>query len=181
MVLWLTLYDRAMSVSTSPASRRAIASLRWWPVSFGLRPRMTPLAFARSRPSPVRVRISSRSNSANPPNTVSISRPCAVVVSAHVSLRDLKPAPFSAIVPSRLRRSRVDLDVVNNLRFFGPQAANFLEFRFNSQPELRTEGRCGSMSGLVRKADVVDGARHVSFVLQADLNRPEGWVYPARR
>jgi restriction system protein len=28
IVLWLTLYDRAMSVSTSPASRRAIASLR---------------------------------------------------------------------------------------------------------------------------------------------------------
>jgi hypothetical protein len=35
---------------------------------------------------------------------------------------------------------------------------------FQQQPELRTEGRCGSMSGLVRKADVVDGARHVSFV-----------------
>ena len=28
IVLWLTLYDRAMSVSTSPASRRAIASRR---------------------------------------------------------------------------------------------------------------------------------------------------------
>ena len=28
IVLWLTLYARAMSVSTSPASRRAIASLR---------------------------------------------------------------------------------------------------------------------------------------------------------
>src|SRR5258705_566253 len=42
----------------------------------------TPLAFARSRPSPVRVRISSRSNSARPPKTVSIKRPCAVVVSA---------------------------------------------------------------------------------------------------
>src|ERR1700752_79411 len=32
-----------------------------------------------------------------------------LVVSAQVSLRDLNPAPFSAIVPSRLRRSRVDL------------------------------------------------------------------------
>jgi hypothetical protein len=97
-----------MSIKTSPASRRAIASRRWWPVSFGLRPRITPLAFARSRPSPVRVRISSRSNSANPPNAVSIKRPCAVVVSAQVSLRDLKPAPFSPMVPSRFRRSRVD-------------------------------------------------------------------------
>lgn len=43
-----------------------------------------------------------------PPKTVSIKRPCAVVVSAQVSLSDLKPAPFSAIVPSRFRRSRVD-------------------------------------------------------------------------
>src|SRR3954447_14465094 len=38
-------------------------------VSFGLRPRITPLAFARSRPSPVRVLINSRSNSARPANT----------------------------------------------------------------------------------------------------------------
>src|SRR6266567_3827231 len=67
-----------------------------------------PLAFARSRPSPVRVRISSRSNSAKPPNTVSINRPCAVVVSAQASLSDLKPAPFAPIVPSKFRRSRVD-------------------------------------------------------------------------
>jgi hypothetical protein len=42
IVLWLTLYDRAMSVSTSPASRRAIASFRRWPVSFGLRSRIPP-------------------------------------------------------------------------------------------------------------------------------------------
>jgi hypothetical protein len=34
------------------------------------RPNRTPLAFARSRPSPVRARISSRSNSARPPSTV---------------------------------------------------------------------------------------------------------------
>jgi hypothetical protein len=38
-----------------------------------------------ANPSPVRMRISSRSNSARPPNTVSIKRPCAVVVSAHAS------------------------------------------------------------------------------------------------
>jgi len=41
-----------------------------------------PLASLRSRPSPVRVWINSRSNSARPPKTVSIKRPCAVVVSA---------------------------------------------------------------------------------------------------
>ena len=38
--------------------------------------------------SPVRARISSRSNSAKPPSTVSMSRPCGVVVSAHVSFSD---------------------------------------------------------------------------------------------
>lgn len=42
----------------------------------------TPRALARSRPSPVRLRINSRSNSAGPPRTVSINLPCGVVVSA---------------------------------------------------------------------------------------------------
>lgn len=42
--------NEQMSVSTSPASRRAIASRRRWPVNLGLRPRITPLAFACSRP-----------------------------------------------------------------------------------------------------------------------------------
>jgi hypothetical protein len=39
------------------------------------------------RPSPVLARINSRSNSASPPSTVSISRPCDVVVSAQASAR----------------------------------------------------------------------------------------------
>jgi hypothetical protein len=41
-----------MSTKASPASRRAMASWRWWCVSFGLRPitYTTPRAFARSRP-----------------------------------------------------------------------------------------------------------------------------------
>ena len=68
----------------------------------------TPLALARSRPSPVRVRISSRSNSANPARTVSISRPCGEVVSAHESRRERKPAPLSPMAASVLRRSLVD-------------------------------------------------------------------------
>jgi hypothetical protein len=38
MVEWLTLNDRPMSTNDSPASRRAMASWRWWFVSFGLRP-----------------------------------------------------------------------------------------------------------------------------------------------
>jgi hypothetical protein len=45
-----------MSTNTSPASRRAMASWRWWDVSFGLRPMTTPLALARSLPSLVRLR-----------------------------------------------------------------------------------------------------------------------------
>jgi hypothetical protein len=42
-----------------------------------------PVAFARARPSLVRDLMSSRSNSAKPPWTVSMSLPCGVVVSAH--------------------------------------------------------------------------------------------------
>ena len=52
--------------------------------------------------------ISARSNSARPPKTVSISRPCAVVVSAQASASDLKPAPTFATVSRMLSRSRVD-------------------------------------------------------------------------
>jgi len=56
----------------------------------------------------VRARIRSRSNSASPPSTVSINRPCDVVVSAHVSPRDLKPAFLPVIAASVFNRSRVD-------------------------------------------------------------------------
>jgi hypothetical protein len=72
-------------------------------VSLGLRPRITPLAFACSRPSPVRVRISSRSNSAGLPKTVSIK---ATVrrrgVSPGVSSRR-KIAASMAVLGVRLR------------------------------------------------------------------------------
>jgi hypothetical protein len=55
-----------MSTKDSPASRRAMASCRWWCVNFGLRP-IYPAALARSLPSPVRLRINCRSNSVRPP------------------------------------------------------------------------------------------------------------------
>jgi hypothetical protein len=38
-----------------------------------------------ARPSVVRARINSRSKAANPPKTASMSRPCEVVASAHMS------------------------------------------------------------------------------------------------
>src|SRR5262249_14039504 len=57
-------------------------------VSFGGRPNLTPRAFARCLPSVVRARISSRSNSARPPSTVSINRPCGVVVSAQKKINE---------------------------------------------------------------------------------------------
>ena len=44
-------------------------------------PNLTPRSLARFLPSPVRARINSRSNSAKPPRTVSIKRPCGLVVS----------------------------------------------------------------------------------------------------
>jgi hypothetical protein len=62
-------------------------------LSLNFLPNRTPLVFAYLRPSSVRALINSRSNSARPPSTVSISPPCGVVVSAQASASDLKPAP----------------------------------------------------------------------------------------
>jgi hypothetical protein len=63
---------------------------------------------ARLRPSPVLARINSRSNSAKPPRTVSMSLPCGVVVSAQLSLSERKPAPRFASSSSRLSKSLVE-------------------------------------------------------------------------
>src|SRR5262245_53203506 len=52
--------------------------------------------------------ISSRSNSASPPSTVSMRRPCGVVVSAQASPNDLKAAPALPTASSTLSRSRVE-------------------------------------------------------------------------
>jgi hypothetical protein len=56
----------------------------------------------------LRARIRSRSNSASPPSTVSISRPCAVVVSAQASPKERNPALLPVIAASVFSRSRVD-------------------------------------------------------------------------
>ena len=74
----------------------------------GGRPILTPRALARSRPSLVRARMRSRSNSARPPNTVNMSRPCDVVVSAQASLSERKPAFRSAMAASVFSRSLVE-------------------------------------------------------------------------
>lgn len=66
-------FDQSLQES-SPLSRRWIASILWWSVSLGLRPSRTPRALARSRPSLVRERINSRSNSASPTRTVEQER-----------------------------------------------------------------------------------------------------------
>jgi hypothetical protein len=82
---------------------------------------------ARERPSPMRARISSRSNSANPPRTVSIRRPCALVVSAHVSPSEWNPALRSVIVARVFRRSRVELvERLEKLAAVGLGAADYL-------------------------------------------------------
>ena len=56
----------------------------------------------------MRARISSRSNSARPPNTVNISRPCGLVMSAQVSFSERKPAPRFVTASMTLSRSRVE-------------------------------------------------------------------------
>src|SRR5580693_9168194 len=67
----LRLTAALSAASGSPSrSRRRIASRFWCSVNFGLRPSLTPRGLARSRPSLVRVRIKSLSNSASPPKNL---------------------------------------------------------------------------------------------------------------
>src|SRR6476659_9566282 len=84
-----------------------MASRCWCGVSLLGLPMCTPAAVARVLPSLVLALISSFSNSARPPRTVSINLPCGVVVSAQVSASDLKPAPRLLISCNVFRRSRV--------------------------------------------------------------------------
>ena len=67
-----------------------------------------PRAFARLRPSAVRVRIRSRSTSASPPSTAIISRPVLVEVSAHGSASDRNCPPASTICLTMANRSKVE-------------------------------------------------------------------------
>ena len=59
-----------------PSFSPSLASSLWCEVSLGFRPNLIPRAVARLRPSSVLALISSRSNSASPPSTVRMSRPC---------------------------------------------------------------------------------------------------------
>lgn len=89
-------------------SERCRGSFRSAPNARGCYPATRVCCHGRSRQScrfddaDLRRRISSRSNSARPPSTVSMSLPCAVVVSAQASLRDRKPAFDSAMDASRV-------------------------------------------------------------------------------
>jgi len=110
-----------MSTSvSSPLSRRLTASCFWCGVSLNGRPNLCPRALARALPSLVRARINSRSNSASPAKTVTIKRPCAVVVSAHASLRERKPAPLAMIVASVFKRSQVKARYHQHVAFGKP-------------------------------------------------------------
>src|SRR5262249_23238349 len=68
------------------------------------------------RPSVVLAKIKCLSNSASPPNTVTISFPCALVVSHQGSPNDLNVAPASAIAAKLLSKSRVDLASLSSLQ-----------------------------------------------------------------
>src|SRR5208337_5352907 len=79
---------------------------------------------AATRPAPVRSRISARSNSAMPANTVSTILPAGVVVSAQGSAIDFSPAPTAPISSHSSRRSRVE-------RANGILVLEALAFRFH--------------------------------------------------
>ena len=74
------------------------------------------LCCAHGRPSLVLARIRCLSNSARPPKTVSINRPCGVVVSAQASPNDLERAPASAIAARVLSKSLVERASLSNLQ-----------------------------------------------------------------
>jgi hypothetical protein len=77
-------------------------------VIFGGRPMCWPRNLAWARPSPVRVRIKSRSTSASPPSTAIISRPLLVEVSAHGSARLRNCPPASMIFLTMANSSNTD-------------------------------------------------------------------------
>src|SRR5215510_10125656 len=97
-----------ISASRSPAARRLMASRRWKSDNLGLRPNLTPFAIARLRPSPVRSRISSRSNSAMAARSVESSRPCGLEVSHSGSPSERNTAPALPTRSIRSRSSRVE-------------------------------------------------------------------------
>jgi len=103
-----------------------------------LRPIFTPARLARSLPSLVLILISSRSNSARPPSTVSISLPAGVVVSAQGSARDLNNHSLSAICFTVVRRSMVDRANRSNrvTTTTAPGSKDFMRLR-NSGRSLR--------------------------------------------
>ena len=93
---WLTLWHRPLDVPPPRAEPRprAFDAMSAWASCRTARPSPSPECALR----PVRAMINARSNSAKPASTVTISFPCGVVVSAHVSASEQRPAPLSTIV-----------------------------------------------------------------------------------
>ena len=79
--------------------------LDWCGIIFGGRPIFTARAIARLRPSPVLVRISSRSNSARPPRTArtaSMSRPWALDVTLAAPVQRATPLSATSAIEVKL-------------------------------------------------------------------------------
>jgi hypothetical protein len=80
-----------------------------WPIAELRRPtHMLTRILARARPSPVLVRMRSRSTSASPPSTAIISRPVLVLVSAPGSARDRNCEPASMMHLMMANKSKVE-------------------------------------------------------------------------
>jgi hypothetical protein len=103
-VLRLTLKVRAISASGSPAANR-LSLLVKSELRFAAQLHASGLgaltSFAGSGANQIALEL-------GPPRTVSISRPCGVLVSAHESPSDRKPAFLSVMAAMVFRRSRVD-------------------------------------------------------------------------
>jgi hypothetical protein len=113
-------FRRARSACDAVPSARAFNASRFWcAVSFDGRPMWTPRSFARLRPSPVRARINSLSNSARarrrsvrrlPPAV--IYDPTSLSQSCNSFVQNSNPPTCSGLTPSPLRlvASNVNFD-----------------------------------------------------------------------
>jgi hypothetical protein len=86
-----------MRLKGSPASHRLWASAFWNAVSTGGLPNLTPAAIARRLPSPVRSRISSRSNSAMAASMVTSKRPLARATNSAPGAENGRPIAKSTL------------------------------------------------------------------------------------
>jgi len=146
----------------APSARRLRASACCDSVNFGGRPMRCPRFCAPLRLSAVRVRIRSRSTSANPPNTAIINRPVLVPVSAHGSASERNRALASTIRlmmanRSKALRARRSMHFCNNRRSFKQSQNNA------ASPHFYESSAPKSFLSIARAIHLIGGSHFSTF------------------